>query len=66
MSVVTWWVSDTVGWISVSQPMEGPGTQEDTADNGGIEHILSLRGGYVVGTWFDRWHIQIPVIMSHV
>lgn len=30
--------------------MEGPGTQEDTADNGGIEHILSLRGGYVVGT----------------
>lgn len=27
---------------------------------------LSLRAGYVWGTWFDRWYIQIPVIMSHV
>lgn len=48
----------------VSQTPAGTNTQEDSADNRDIR--LFLPGCYVLGTWFDRWYIHIPVIMSRV
>lgn len=63
--MVTWRVSAAVEWIPVySSPQQGTNAQEDTADNRDIKLFLS--GCYVLGTWFDRWYIHIPVIMSRV
>lgn len=61
-----WWVSAAVEWIPVyAGPSEGPWCL------GGhgwwwSYQALSLCHCYVWGTWFDRWYVQIPVIMSHV
>lgn len=54
----------------LSAPVEphsqrGTSTQEVEADNWGVSDSFFLCC-YILGTWFDRWYIQILVIMSHV